>query len=168
MKLLVAILMTCIILPSYAQLIVVSHKGGVSIQPYYDELDLQPETPTQVDRPIMSDREMFTDADMLPVRSEKLSPGGVSFRAIQASGLTPFFLIGDDELSKRWLIQRKDTLLQLNAVGFVVNIESKPALEQLRTLTPNLTLVPVSGDDIAQRLQLEHYPVLITSSSIEQ
>lgn len=80
----------------------------------------------------------------------------------------PFFLVGDDDLSKSWLLQRQDALLQINAVGLVVNIETAESLQQLRALVPGLTLVPVSGDDIAQRLNLQHYPVLITATQIEQ
>nr|MBF3175129.1 DUF2859 domain-containing protein [Pseudomonas aeruginosa] len=30
------------------------------------------------------------------------------------------------------------------------------------------TLAPASGDDLAQRLGLRHYPVLITATGIEQ
>jgi hypothetical protein len=35
-------------------------------------------------------------------------------------------------------------------------------------LAHGLTLSAVSGDDLAGRLQLQHYPALITSTGIEQ
>ncbi|WP_431521391.1 PFL_4695 family integrating conjugative element protein [Blastomonas fulva] len=57
---------------------------------------------------------------------------------------------------------------ELGAVGLVVNVESMAALVELRHLAPGLTLAPASGDDLAQRLDLRHYPVLITSTGIEQ
>ena len=58
--------------------------------------------------------------------------------------------------------------LFMQAVGLVVNVESMAALTALRRLAPGLTLSPASGDDLAQRLGLRHYPVLITSTGVEQ
>lgn len=53
-------------------------------------------------------------------------------------------------------------------MGLVVNVESAAALAELRRLSPGLTLSPASGDDLTQRLGLHHYPVLITSTGVEQ
>ena len=49
---------------------------------------------------------------------------------------------------------------------FPLGIGPEPDL--LRRLAPGLTLSPASGDDLAQRLGLRHYPVLITSTGVEQ
>ncbi len=108
------------------------------------------------------------EAAMLPVRSTQLSPGKVQRRVIPAPGLTALFLVGDDERSRAWLRQRQAALRELQAVGLVVNVESMAALTALRRLTPGLTLSPASGDDLAQRLGLRHYPVLITPTGVEQ
>ncbi|UZE21007.1 MULTISPECIES: integrating conjugative element protein [unclassified Pseudomonas] len=123
----------------------------------------------------MADRAMpqyaedrFREDDLLPVRSKALSPGTVKRRLLNASGLPAFFLIGDDALSRSWLRQRLPQLTRLKAAGLVVNVESNASLTHLRQLAPGLTLSPVSADDLAQRLQLQHYPVLVTASSIEQ
>ncbi|KJS66071.1 MAG: hypothetical protein JL55_37630, partial [Pseudomonas sp. BICA1-14] len=75
---------------------------------------------------------------------------------------------GDDARSRAWLRQRHAALRELGAVGLVVNVESTAALVDLRRLAPGLTLAPASGDDLAQRLGLHHYPVLITATGIEQ
>ncbi|VVM80066.1 hypothetical protein PS664_02240 [Pseudomonas fluorescens] len=115
-----------------------------------------------------SDLEPFSEADMLPVRSALLSPGDVSSRSLDAPGLPPLFLIGDDPRSRTWLQQRYATLRDLNAIGLVVNVDSPTALEQLRQAAPDLTLSPVAADDLAQRLNLQHYPVLITADAVEQ
>lgn len=168
----VAVLIALPVSTVYAQLpqshlIVVEDKGGVSAMPYFEELGLLPEPATQVTMPSLPSKPV-ADTEMLPVRSELLTSGRLSPRVIQAPGLMPFFLVGDDDLSKSWLLQRQDALLQINAVGLVVNIETAESLQQLRALVPGLTLVPVSGDDIAQRLNLQHYPVLITATQIEQ
>lgn len=153
-------------------LIVVEDKGGVSALPYYRGLNLQPRAskmsqtpPLESPAPPMS---RYSEADMLPVRSTLLTPGWVERRVIEAPGLRPVFLVGDDEHSRAWLGERADVLRTLGAVGLVVNVESLAALEDLRRLAPGLTLSPVSGDDLAQRLGLRHYPLLVTATGIEQ
>jgi integrating conjugative element protein (TIGR03765 family) len=77
------------------------------------------------------------------------------------------FLLGDDERSRAWLRSHVETLRALHAVGFVVQVDSEAALQSLRQLAADLTLTPASGDDLAQRLGLTHYPVLITATAIE-
>lgn len=160
--------------PALAQsqpLIVVEDHGGVSALPFYQALDLPPK-PGQPASPIVAvparPTATFSEADMLPVRSERLSPGDEPRRVIQAPGLTPVFLIGDDERSRAWLRERGEILRDLNAVGLVVNVETTEALADLRKLAGGLTLSPSSGDDLAARLGLRHYPVLITATGIEQ
>ncbi|HCE5828580.1 TPA: integrating conjugative element protein [Pseudomonas aeruginosa] len=152
-------------------LIVVEDHGGTSALPYYQALDLPPRKdqpgPPRISVP-SSGGKTFSEADMLPVRSERLSPGDEPRRVIQAPGLTPVFLIGDDERSRAWLLERKAALAEISAIGLVVNVGSAESLAGLRKLAPELTLSPVSGDDLAQRLGLRHYPVLITASGIEQ
>lgn len=152
-------------------LVVVEEHGGTSALHYYQALDLplrqgQPSSPP-ISAPSPGDR-TFSEADMLPVRSARLSPGDEMRRVIQAPGLTPAFLIGDDERSRAWLHERRAALHELGAIGLVVNVGSAEALAALRELAPDLTLSPVSGDDLAQRLGLRHYPVLITATGIEQ
>ncbi len=89
-------------------------------------------------------------------------------RPLQAPGLPPFFLVGDDARSRAWLQQRAGALRQLSAAGLVVNVESPQALQELRALAPGLVLSPASGDDLARRLGLRHYPALLTATGIEQ
>ncbi|MDX3928936.1 MAG: integrating conjugative element protein [Shinella sp.] len=160
--------------PALAQpqpLIVVEDHGGVSALPFYQALDLPPK-PGQPAGPIVvapaRPSATFSEADMLPVRSERLTPGDEPRRVILAPGLTPIFLIGDDERSRNWLRERDEILRDLNAVGLVVNVETAEALTDLRKLAGGLTLSPSSGDDLAARLGLRHYPVLITATGIEQ
>lgn len=149
-------------------LIVVEDRGGVSAMPYYDALSLQSRASASISVKPPTPHRPFSEADMLPVHSHRLSPGRVRSRTIAAPGLTPLFLIGDDRRSRAWLRRWAPRLRERHAVGFVVNVDSVQALNQLRTLAPGLTLAPVSGDDIAQRLHLRHYPVLITATGIEQ
>lgn len=153
-----------------APLIVVEDRGGASALPYYRPLNPQPDEAAKT-VPVPQPRVGNTteaEAGMLPVRSAHLSPGDVPRRVIRAPGLRPLFLIGDDARSRAWLRRRQAALRELQAVGLVVNVESMAALTALRRLAPDLTLSPTSGDDLAQRLDLRHYPVLITSTGIEQ
>lgn len=82
--------------------------------------------------------------------------------------MTPVFLVGDDALSRQWLTLRRDELKRLRATGLVVNVSDKAALSQLQQLVPGVTLLPASASEIARRLQLSHYPVLITASGLTQ
>lgn len=110
----------------------------------------------------------YSEADLLPIRSPSLRPGPVETRAVSLPGITALFLIGDDPRSHAWLQQRLPHLRRLGAAGLVVNVESAAALQTLRERAPGLTLSPVPGDDLAQRLGLNHYPLLITATAIEQ
>ena len=113
--------MSWTVTPSVAQpisLIVVDDKGGTSAQPYYQTLKLPQRTAKQ--SPIVIPKtptKPFSEADMLPVRSTRLSPGVVQRRSLEAPGLMPFFLVGDDDLSRAWLREQEPTLRKLNAVG---------------------------------------------------
>ena len=73
-----------------------------------------------------------------------------------------------DPRSHTWLQQRLPDLQRLGAAGLVVNVESAATLQALRDSAPGLSLTPVPGDDLAQRLGLRGYPVLITATAIEQ
>lgn len=160
-------------LPVIAQadaLIIVDDRGGASALPYYEALNLQPRAGVsapriEIPRPPAG---RVNEASMLPVRSTRLSPGVVARRVLEAPGLPPFFLVGDDQRSRAWLQQRALRLRELGAVGLVVNINSAESLAKLRALVPGLLLSPVAGDDLAERLGLRHYPVLITATGLEQ
>lgn len=160
-------------LTSYAgePLIVVEDRGGISTLPYYQALNLQPRTDSTA-RPLLRTPKLPTppadEAEMLPVRSARLTPGPVMRRVIEAPGLRPFAVVGDDKASQDWLRRHSATLHERGAVGLVVNVETVQGLARLRALAPGVPLAPVSGDDLAERLGLQHYPALITSTGIEQ
>lgn len=150
-------------------LIVVEDRGGVSALPYYRALNPQ-NAPGKPPASTASPRiggPADAEAAMLPVLSARLSPGEEPRRVIRAPGLSPLFLVGDDDRSRAWLRQRHKILRELHAVGLVVNVTTHEALSALRRLAPGLMLSPASGDDLAQRLGLRHYPVLITATGIE-
>lgn len=152
---------------SAQDLIVVGDDGGVSALPYYHALNLLPDVSAAPSVVPAAPHAPYREADLLPVHSARLTPGRVTPRTLRAPGLSPFFLIGDDRPSRAWLQARGDTLRAMGAIGLVVNVDSAEGLAALRRDAPGLTLVPTSGDDIAIRLGLSHYPVLVTATGIE-
>ncbi|WP_223569802.1 integrating conjugative element protein [Pseudomonas sp. BF-R-26] len=124
---------------------------------------------TQPDRAMHADLSTFTDeAWILPIRSSRLSPGQITSRALNMPGLRPFFLVGEDPQSLTWLRQRAAELQEMGAAGLAVEVADTEALARIRAAAPAITILPVNGNDIATRLQIEHYPVLITATSLEQ
>ena len=53
-------------------------------------------------------------------------------------------------------------------MGLVVNVPSAQAMAELQAIAPDVILQPIPGDDLASTIGVEHYPVLITKTSIEQ
>lgn len=154
-----------------AKLTVIADHGGQSALPYYVSIkgaDVSEQSGYHA-APEASARGPVTEADMLPVQSKRLTPGTVSTHALHLPATTtPFFLIGHGPLSRRWLKQRGPRLRQLHAVGLVVSVQTAAQLTHLRAIGDGLVLRPVAGDDIARRLGLVHYPVLITPRGIQQ
>lgn len=154
---------------SWADQRAVERLGDTSSRPYYRTLNHPTEdAPSKVTPLPPTPLHPYSEADMLPVRSERLSPGMVKNRATNTPGVASFFLIGDDDLSRLWLASRRDVLKKLNAVGLVVNVEQLDALTELRDIGSGLDIVPASADVLAERLGLQHYPLLITANGIEQ
>ncbi|EPM60780.1 hypothetical protein A264_09408 [Pseudomonas syringae pv. actinidiae ICMP 19071] len=148
-----------------AELTVVEDKGGDSALPYYRSLNPEPSSSASND--LISNLNPVA-AQGLPVRTTRMTPGTVQGRIINAPGLQPLFLIGDDETSRRWLLERGQVLRQMQAVGLVVNVATPERLGIVRSWLPDTLISPASGDELSQRLGLSHYPVLITPTAIEQ
>ena len=154
-------------------LTIVRDSGGVSALPYYEDLSVGQHggsrVPSQSPGPIapLGPNKSAGDSLALPVHSQLLSPGRVEPRALRAPGMRPLFVVGDDDASRAWLKRMLSKLKALRATGLVVNVDSADALAALREHAPGLALAPVPGDDLARRLKLQHYPVLITATGIE-
>lgn len=106
---------------------------------------------------------------LTPIYSSQLTVGKVINHVIHFAGLShPLFLVGSDPVSKRWLIRYHDRLVQLNAVGILVQAQHPSDVDAMQALADGLTLLPMSGDAFAKLLSLKHYPVLISSQVVEQ
>lgn len=153
----------------YAALTVVGDLGGEPTGPYFDAVNDQTSEftpPESLEQP--AGPAAVSVASALPVHTPELSPGVVTARKLTLPGMPPVFIIGDDDLSRHWLARRGPELKRLNATGFVVNVADQARLKDLQSLLPGNDIVPVSGSDLARRLQLTHYPLIITEKGLAQ
>ena len=107
----------------------------------------------------------------LPVETPSMTPGRVPSRSLpmlqgKMAGARPLFLIGADQWSLQWLQQNQPRLVELQAVGMVVSVETERDLNVLRQAAGSLPLMPASGEVVALHLGLQHYPVLIAPPGI--
>jgi len=105
---------------------------------------------------------------LLPIHSPGLTPGRVEPRTMRQPFAGPFFLIGSDAFSREWLATYRDRLLEIGAVGMLVEAETLDDLQAIAEIAKGLPILPASANDIAEALDLSHYPVLITKDGIEQ
>jgi integrating conjugative element protein (TIGR03765 family) len=141
---------------------VIADLGGQSTSEYFSGINRQPEA--QATRPALTRPD--GEAGMLPVSTPELTPGAVVSRSLNLPGIGALFLVGDDALSRAWLKDNQSRLQQLHAAGMIVNVQSAAGVAALRSLAPGLVMAPASGSTLARRLQLSHYPVLITDSAL--
>lgn len=108
-----------------------------------------------------------TMAGRFPVVSS-LRVGVLDAHSHTLSVARPFFIVGFDQQSAQWLAANHVHLKNINALGFVTNVNSPAQLEKLRRYAGDLTLNAIPVDDIAGRFQITRYPVLVTQESIIQ
>ncbi|WP_252090635.1 integrating conjugative element protein [Pseudomonas sp. MWU13-3659] len=158
-------IVTSLAVPTHADqqavLTVVEDRGGASALPYYQDIAPEPAHAPPVVTGVRA-------GGAFPVSTPELSPGPVQGRVINAAGLQPMFLVGDDLMSQAWLKQQLPALQRLQAVGLAVNVTSAARLQEIRRWAPGLQVMPVPASDIAGRLGLQHYPVLITATTLQQ
>ncbi|MDP8185311.1 integrating conjugative element protein [Phocoenobacter skyensis] len=151
---------------SHAELNVIADLGGESAIPFYESI--QPVHSESAKPAPNAIPKVVGEEYILPVVSHKLTPGKVSPISLNLPTMSPIFLAGVDNLSVRWIQKNYQKLIQLNAIGLVVQVNAVEELTQLRQLFPKLTFVPIPGDDMASRLRLSHYPALITEAGVSQ
>ncbi|MBH3156876.1 integrating conjugative element protein [Serratia ureilytica] len=150
-----------------ANLNVIADVGGEDASPYFEGINRQEGAQSSPAVPPASSAD-DAEAAMLPVATPELTPGDVADRPLQLPGIGALFIVGDDDSSRTWLRANADTLRTKHAAGLVVNISDGAALKALRELAPGIPMAPASGSELARRLQLTHYPVLITDTGLTQ
>ncbi len=113
--------------------------------------------------------EQIKPIKLFPITTPSMTPGTVNATAKSLPYLKrPLFLIGSDELSQQWLQQQREQLLQLNAVGLLIEVKDKPTAEAIQKLADGLPIIPSSAESFAPQLGLTHYPVLVSQNGWEQ
>jgi len=135
------------------------------IAPYARAFNARPLGPT---RTVPHRHSVATFGGMFPIITPELSPGEVEPRAILLPHLPrPFFLVGADQRSLRWLEARRERLRALRAIGLLIQARDEADLRAAIEAAGGLPILPVSGSDIARHLLLTHYPVLIGPDRLE-
>ncbi len=80
----------------------------------------------------------------------------------------PLCLVGSDSQSLAWLEHHRVALMQAGAVCMLVQADTPEDLERVRDTAHGIPVQLSHGDDLAERLQLDVYPVLISREGIEQ
>lgn len=104
-----------------------------------------------------------------PYKMEGLSLGKVSPTRINKPELPrPFFLLGGDERSRAWLKKNLKKFKAAGAIGFLVEAKSMDELNKMRELAGEVQIWRFDWSGLAQEFGVNHYPVYITATSIEQ
>lgn len=148
-----------------AALHIIADLGGDDTAPFYGSINRQDDAPQTL---LAVTPEAQGEAGMLPVTTPELTPGKVSDRSLQLPGIGALFLVGDDPDSRAWLAHNAAALAQHHVAGMVVNVTTMDALQGLRDLAPGVRMAPAAGSELARRLRLDHYPVLITDTGLSQ
>jgi len=152
-----------------AALTVIYDNGNTQpIAPFLGVFESADESPQQSPIPTKLQLGAADPESLLPIQSPGLTPGPVQARAHDRPFSRPFFLIGSDVHSRQWLHDHRDRLKEIGAVGMLVQAETLEDLRTIAKLADGLSILPASGRDIAQALGISHYPVLISTHSIEQ
>lgn len=164
-----------------AQLTVIYDSGRTEpMAPYLRTLRaVEPPQPRVAVEPPARDKQALGPADLrnlLPIRSPGLTPGPLPAGTVSPDLLErmaignapPFFLIGSDILSQRWLQRHQTELQRLGAVGMLVQAETEADVQRIAELAEGLPVTLGSASDIARALGITRYPVLISQKGFEQ
>jgi len=157
---------------SYALTTIANNGNAVSSQPYIEAM-----RPSRAIATNLNQQEVNrlgtppaqVQMKLYPVVTKNMTPGIIKPRKVDLPLLSqPIFLVGDDSLSKTWLLANKPELVKLKAVGLLVKAINAADYEEMQDMAKPLQLLPVSGTPIAKNLNLKHYPVLITNKEVDQ
>ncbi len=161
----------CLLTPvmAYAELTVIYDSGDTEpIAPFLGPFESNNEIPQQDPRSIEPQIGAADPKSWLPIQSPGLTPGIVQTRSHDRPFARPFFLIGSDTRSWQWLQDHREQLMEIGAVGMLVQAETVDDLGAIAALADGLSILPASASDIAKALGISHYPVLISTHAIEQ
>ena len=135
-----------------------------------DTLPLEPYLPKRAPQEkVTTQKKNGQLAFKLPITTPSMQPGKVTaspkaLRYLQQ----PLFLVGADQVSRDWLAERREQLIQLGAVGLLVEAKDRQEVEAVLAIAEGLRLVPASAEGFAAKLGLTHYPILLSKEGWEQ
>jgi integrating conjugative element protein (TIGR03765 family) len=144
--------------------VTIIHEGGptVPIGQYLAALSAQP--------PVAPDGAVPAQAGTLPmgfpITTPSMRPGSLQAPVrLRTAGwlVAPMFIVGDDLRSRQWLADNRNKLRHLGASGLVVNVASLDAFRSLRTVAPDVPLVPGSVEALARQAGLSVYPLYVAA-----
>ncbi|NIB44038.1 integrating conjugative element protein [Pseudomaricurvus alkylphenolicus] len=163
-----------------AELTVIHDSGDTQpLTPYLEVLqqpqNVRPQRPVDPDQALRSAGPAHIE-NLLPIRSPGLRPGALSKSTLPkdvqkrlTQGIPrPFFLVGSDPLSEQWLRQHRAKLIEIGAVGMLVQADNAEDVRRMASVGQGLRITLGSGSDVAKSLGLTQYPVLITTKGLEQ
>lgn len=77
------------------------------------------------------------------------------------------FVVGADRLSKQWLAKHQKQLQDMQAVGFITNVDDFETIIQLQEQS-QLPLLPVNVDPLMKLVGVRHYPIVIAQGEVWQ
>jgi integrating conjugative element protein (TIGR03765 family) len=99
-----------------------------------------------------------------PIATQSMRPGRLETPLrLRTNGwlAAPMFMVGDDPLSRQWLVANRERLHRSGAAGLVVNVASIEAFRSLRALAPEVPMAAGSVEDLARQASLSIYPVFV-------
>lgn len=156
--------------PALALDVILDTGEGQPTAPYLERIEQEPDSDQAPPRPPVND----ALTHMLPVEPSRLrvaplrgEPSTEVLERLQHLP-RPLCLVGSDEQSMNWLAHHREALRQAGAVCMLVQAGTRKDLERVRDVARDIPVQVAHGDDLAARLQLEVYPVLISRDGIEQ
>ena len=105
----------------------------------------------------------------LSITTPSMQPGKVTVTPKALRYLQrPLFLVGADQKSQDWLVEKREQLIRIGAVGLLVEAKDRQEIEAVLAIAEGLRLVPASAEGFATKLGLSHYPILLSKEGWEQ
>lgn len=153
--------------PVYADLIVVQDTGGTPLSQYINLNTLPLPATIKAAAAATPTPQIDPTTLEIPTPQTEFTPGTFSRHPITLNVPQPFFVIGPDAASLRWADTNATYLKSINALGFVIDVNSTNEIKTIESST-GLTLNPANLTGMSTILGVTHYPFLVTKGWISQ
>ena len=149
--------------------VVIHDEGGVSLTPLLDPPDLAEPAPARPAVIAPAGRQRLA---IYPVSSQRGAPGRLlknpTRAQLEGGPGQPFFIVGDDPISREWLRINAKHLRKLGAYGIVTAVDSATRLNHMVNAL-QIPMAPINADSLFEALGFAVWPVLVSADgSISQ